>query len=153
MTQSMETLQHPAARRPSGLALFKRLMGVPPARLNLALQGGGAHGAFTWGVLDALLDDSRIQFEGLSGSSAGAMNAVVFADGWMKGGRDGARQGLLDFWTQTGKHIPWGMMTQGEGDAISLSPAARLLTSWAGYFSPSQLNPLGLDPLRDLLNP
>ena len=151
MTQSMETLQHPAARRPSGLALFKRLMGVPPARLNLALQGGGAHGAFTWGVLDALLDDSRIQFEGLSGSSAGAMNAVVFADGWMKGGRDGARQGLLDFWTQTGKQIPWGMMTQGEGDAISLSPAARLLTSWAGYFSPSQLNPLGLDPLRDLL--
>ena len=63
-------------------------LGLPnlPERLNLALQGGGAHGAFTWGVLDALLDDPRIQFEGLSGSSAGAMNAVVFANGWMRGG-------------------------------------------------------------------
>lgn len=126
-------------------------MGTPQAGLNLALQGGGAHGAFTWGVLDALLEDPRIRFEGLSGSSAGAMNAVLFADGWMKGGRDGARQALADFWTEIGKQIPWEMMTHGEGDAISLSPAARLLANWAGYFSPSQLNPLDLNPLRGLL--
>src|ERR1035437_3303873 len=91
---------------------------TPPSPLNLALQGGGAHGAFTWGVLDALLDDPRIAFEGLSGSSAGAMNAVVFADGWMKGGRDGARQGLSDFWTEVGKQMPMGMVTQAEGDAF-----------------------------------
>jgi NTE family protein len=117
----------------------------------LALQGGGAHGAFTWGVLDALLEDPRIAFEGLSGSSAGAMNAVVFADGWMKGGRDGARQGLSDFWTEVGKQMPWGLMTQGEGEAISLSPASKLLANWAGYFSPAQLNPFDLNPLRALL--
>jgi NTE family protein len=103
-------------------------------------------------VLDALLDDPRIQFEGLSGSSAGAINAVVFCDGWMKGGRDGARQGLVDFWTGIGKHMPLGLVTQGEGDAISLSPAGKLLAHWAGYFSPSQLNPFDLNPLRDLLN-
>ena len=72
------------------------------ARLNLALQGGGAHGAFTWGVLDALVEDPRIRFEGLSGSSAGAMNAVVLADGWMKGGREGAREALAAFWDVVG---------------------------------------------------
>ena len=68
-----------------------------PLRLNLALQGGGAHGAFPWGVLDALLDQHRLQVEGLSGSSAGAMNAVLFADGWLKGGHDGARRSLESF--------------------------------------------------------
>ena len=120
------------------------------SRLNLALQGGGAHGAFTWGVLDALLEDPRIEFEGLSGSSAGAMNAVAFADGWMKGGRDGARQALADFWTWAGKHTLPGV-TQGEGEAISLSPAGKMLANWAGHFSPSQLNPFELNPLRDQL--
>ena len=119
--------------------------------LNLALQGGGAHGAFTWGVLDALLANPRIEFEGLSGSSAGAMNAVVMADGWIKGGRDGARQGLTNFWSAVGQQMPSGLVTQGASDAISLSPAAKLLANWAGYFSPSQLNPMDLNPLRDLL--
>ena len=148
----------PATPRRSGvppksvLALFKRLTGTSPHRLNLALQGGGAHGAFTWGVLDALLENPQIQFEGLSGSSAGAMNAVVFAHGWMKGGREGARQGLTDFWTEVGKQMPWGSMTRGEGETISLSPASKLLANWAGHFSPSQLNPFDLNPLRDLLN-
>ncbi|MGM9490082.1 patatin-like phospholipase family protein [Ideonella sp. YS5] len=122
-----------------------------PSRLNLALQGGGAHGAFTWGVLDALLEDPRLQFEGLSGSSAGAMNAVVLADGWLKGGREGARRGLGDFWTEVGRQLPAGMVTQGESDAIDLAPASKLLASWAGYFSPSQINPFDLNPLRALL--
>jgi NTE family protein len=120
--------------------------------LNLALQGGGAHGAFTWGVLDRLLEDPSLQFEGLSGSSAGAMNAVVLADGWLKGGREGARSGLAAFWTEVGKQMPWTMVTQGEGDAISLAPASKWLANWAGYFSPTQLNPFDLNPLRDLLN-
>ena len=110
-----------------------------------------AGNTFTWGVLDALLEDPRLQFEGLSGSSAGAMNAVVFADGWMKGGREGARAGLADFWTGVGKQMPAGMVTQGEGDTISLSPASKWLATWAGYFSPSQLNPLELNSMRDLL--
>ena len=107
---------------------------TPSRRISLALQGGGAHGAYTWGVLDALLEDRRIQFDGLSGSSAGAMNAVVLANGWMNGGRDGARQGLADFWTGVGKQTPLGMVSQGQGDAISLSAAAKLLANWAGYF-------------------
>ena len=133
--------------------LAKRLRGLrfPRSRLNLALQGGGAHGAFTWGVLDALLEDPRIRFEGLSGSSAGAMNAVVLANGWMRGGREGARQGLADFWNEVGTQMPSVMVTQGEGEAISLSPSAKWLANWAGHFSPSQLNPLELNPVRDLL--
>jgi NTE family protein len=120
--------------------------------LNLALQGGGAHGAFTWGVLDALLEAPGLQFEGLSGSSAGAMNAVVLADGWAKGGREGARAGLNAFWTEVGKLMPLGMVTQGDGETISLSPASKLLGSWARLFTPSQLNPMGINPLRSLLN-
>ena len=134
--------------------MAKRWLGLrsSPPRLNLALQGGGAHGAFTWGVLERLLEDPGLQFEGLSGSSAGAMNAVVLADGWLKGGREGARAGLAAFWTEVGKQMPWTMVTQGEGDAISLSPPSKWLANWAGYFSPTQLNPLDLNPLRDLLN-
>ncbi|MEO8058188.1 MAG: patatin-like phospholipase family protein [Burkholderiales bacterium] len=124
---------------------------TPKARLNLALQGGGAHGAFTWGVLDTLLADSSLAFEGLSGSSAGAINAVVFADGWAKGGRNGAREALAEFWANVGKQMPASMVTQGEGDAIGLSPMSKLFTSWASYFSPSQLNPFQLNPLRELL--
>jgi NTE family protein len=123
-----------------------------PSRINLALQGGGAHGAFTWGVLEALLEDSRIDFEGLSGSSAGAMNALVVADGWMKGGREGARQGLADFWTAIGKQLPPAMVARGAGDAIGLSAAGKMLASWAAHFSPSQLNPFDVSPLRDLLD-
>ncbi|MFC5519959.1 patatin-like phospholipase family protein [Polaromonas jejuensis] len=151
MTDRSASYSRPGFPEKSGLALIKRLGRNSPERLNLALQGGGAHGAFTWGVLDALLENTGIEFEGLSGSSAGAMNAVVLADGWMKGGREGARQGLADFWTEVGKQMPWEMVTQGEGDAISLSPAGKWLANWAGHFSPSQLNPLELNPLRDLL--
>src|SRR3974390_1887351 len=66
--------------------------------INLALQGGGAHGAFTWGVLDRLAEDERVMFDGISATSAGAMNAVVFTYGWSEGGRNGARQALTNFW-------------------------------------------------------
>jgi len=112
-----------------------------PRRLNLALQGGGAHGAFTWGVLDRLLDDTMLSIEGISGSSAGAMNAVVMADGWLKGRRVGAQQALM----------PPSMVVRGEGEGIHLSSGSKLLASWAGQFSPMQLNPFELNPLRDLL--
>src|ERR687884_91114 len=66
--------------------------------VNLALQGGGAHGAFAWGVLDRIIEDGRIAFEGISATSAGAMNAAVLAYGWTEGGRDGAREALASFW-------------------------------------------------------
>ena len=150
-----------AATRPRGHALaawWAGLRGPPPA-LNLALQGGGAHGAFTWGVLDALLAQPQLDFEGLSGSSAGAMNAVVMADGWLKGSaqggaegaREGARQALADFWGAVGQQLPPGLVSQGHTDAIDLSAAAKLMSHWAGWFSPAQLNPFDHNPLRDLL--
>jgi NTE family protein len=101
--------------------------------------------------LDGLLDQPDLAFEGISGSSAGAMNAVVFAHGWMVGGTDGARQALTDFWTEVGRQMPWQNLTQGEGEDIGLSPTTRLFASWAAHFSPSQLNPFALNPLRDLL--
>ena len=71
-------------------------------RINLALQGGGSHGAFTWGVLDALLEDGRLELEAVSGTSAGAMNAAIMVQGFSRGGADGARQALRDFWTELG---------------------------------------------------
>ncbi|WP_394787622.1 patatin-like phospholipase family protein [Rhodoferax sp.] len=135
----------------SGWAQFTRLLGKTPPTLNLALHGGGAHGAFTWGVLDALLQQPELEFEGLSGSSAGAMNAVVFADGWMKGGRQGAGQALAEFWTEVGRQMPWEPMTRGDEEAVNLSPATKIMAQWAGYFSPAQLNPFALNPLRDML--
>src|SRR5271163_4576221 len=67
-------------------------------RINLALQGGGAHGAFTWGVLEQILNDERLVIEGVSGASAGAVNAVMLADGLTRGGRDEAQKRLADFW-------------------------------------------------------
>jgi NTE family protein len=67
-------------------------------RINLALQGGGSHGAFAWGVLDRLLEDERIEFDGISATSVGAMNAAVLASGLAVGGRAGARNALADFW-------------------------------------------------------
>ena len=97
MSDPAATPHHAIPSITSGWSQLTHLLRKTPPRLNLALQGGGAHGAFTWGVLDALLRQPELTFEGLSGSSAGAMNAVVFADGWMKGGREGAGQALAGF--------------------------------------------------------
>lgn len=119
--------------------------------LNLALQGGGAHGAFTWGVLEALLEADRFQLSALSGSSAGAMNAVVLAQGLLDGGPEGARAALERFWTAIGSHLPFEWLTSGQDDALTLSPAARLLMRWTQAFAPHQLNPLDRNPLRDVL--
>src|ERR1044072_5377383 len=80
-----------------------------PKKINLALQGGGAHGAFAWGVLDYLLEDGRLRFGGISATSAGAMNAAVCAYGMVEDGNDGARRSLHDFWkavSDAGKHSP-----------------------------------------------
>ena len=152
VTSAGTTHSSPAAASRSGaFEAFWRGLRPSRRRLNLALQGGGAHGAFTWGVLDALLDEPAIRFEGLSGSSAGAMNAVVMADGWMKGGAEGARQGLANFWSAIGKQLPKASISQGESDAIDLTSSSKLLATWAAFFSPSQLNPFNLNPLRELL--
>src|SRR5271169_3170430 len=87
----MSSIASPTARKPAGKP--QRVKTV-----NLALQGGGSHGAYTWGVLDALAEDARIQISAISGASAGSMNAVVFASGLDEGGRDGARKKLEEFW-------------------------------------------------------
>ena len=120
--------------------------------INLALQGGGAHGAFTWGVLDQLLEDGRIDFEGVSGTSAGAMNAVVLAHGLMTGGRDGAREALQAFWTRVAGSLPFEIAVPSrDGQNVSLLPAFKMMMQFAHYFSPQQLNPFDVNPLRKIL--
>ncbi|NTV09953.1 MAG: patatin-like phospholipase family protein [Zoogloea sp.] len=121
--------------------------------INLALQGGGAHGAYTWGVLDYLLEDGRLSFEGVSGTSAGAMNAVVLAHGLMAGGREGARAALADFWNAVAGSLPFEVvMDSPNGDGLTLVPALRSMMQWTLYFSPDQLNPFDLNPLRDIID-
>lgn len=121
------------------------------ARLALALQGGGAHGAFTWGVLDALLEHTPQPIVALSGASAGALNALLLAHGLLQGGRDGARETLAAFWQALGRTVPWQALGLLAADGQALSPAAQWLMRWTQLFGPMQANPLGLDPLRSLL--
>jgi NTE family protein len=116
--------------------------------LNLALQGGGAHGAFTWGVLDALLEDGEFAFDGVSGTSAGAMNAVCLAHGLMTGGRDGARAALAAFWTTVAGNSRFTAPAEAAGN---IPPALKMMLQWTDHLSPEQLNPLDLNPLRDVL--
>jgi NTE family protein len=123
---------------------------TPKVPLSLALQGGGAHGAFTWGVLDALLEQGH-PIRAASGTSAGAVNAVALAQGWMEGGAEGARAALQRLWTAVGTQLPFDWFTVGDGESLGLAPAARAALHWTRYLSPYQLNPLDLNPLRDLL--
>ncbi len=125
--------------------------------LNLALQGGGAHGAFTWGVLDRIFEDGRIWIDAISGTSAGAMNAVVAAQGMYDGGGAGAREALEGFWR--------AVSDAGRGSPLQRTWLDRLRGTWSldhspGYLaldilnrlaSPYEVNPFGLNPLRDLV--
>ena len=128
---------------------------APP--LNLALQGGGAHGAFTWGVLDALLEDGRFRFATVSGASAGAMNAVVLAHGLAQSddprdAREHARAALRHFWLRLGASMPYEWLTLGTGDDTRLNPLGQWLIQWTQALSPRQANPLDINPLRDTLS-
>ena len=116
--------------------------GVPP--LALALQGGGAYGAFTWGVLDRLLQESDVFPSAISGASAGAVNAVLVAWGLLQGGRDGARDALRRFWTEIGRSALMSPL-------VGLPGADHHFDIWTRLFSPAQLNPLNIHPLRDIL--
>lgn len=128
-----------------------------PKRINLALQGGGSHGAFTWGVLDRLLADERIELEGLSGTSAGAVNALVMASGLAKSGRSGARQALQDFWMAVGEQNLTHPIRRNPLDVMfgrfgfDLSWSYHLFASFTHLVSPYQWNPLNVNPLRDLI--
>ncbi len=130
---------------------------VAKKRINIALQGGGAHGAFTWGVLHHLLEDGRIEFEGVSGASAGAINAVMLADGLARGGTAEAQKRLADFWR--------AVSINGDLPGIQRSIIERLfafvplegvpvqtwLNALAPYFSPYDFNPLNLNPLKGVI--
>jgi len=121
--------------------------------LDLALQGGGSQGAFTWGVLDRLLGDGHIEFHGISGTSAGAINASVMATGFQRGGREGARQALRDFWmdvSQSGSiFAPFSTGTVNH--TLDMLPGYQWASSFFRSFSPYEFNPLNLNPLRDVL--
>ena len=129
----------------------------PRPRLNLALQGGGSHGALTWGVLDALLEDGQWQFDGVSGTSAGAMNAVALAHGFAQAAQQHkdpedahlagcalARESLTRLWEGVGA---LGSLTWGT-PLTAANPLVGMMSQW---FSPYQTNPLGINPLRKLL--
>ena len=126
--------------------------------IDLALQGGGSHGAFTWGVLDRLLEDESIAVDGVSGTSAGALNAAVMASGWAEGGRDGARAALRAFWldvsAQGACFGSWGGGLGAAGLAgfnLDWNPLYAWGQQWLRTFSPYQFNPLGDNPLRAVL--
>jgi NTE family protein len=127
-------------------------------KVNLALQGGGAHGAFTWGVLDAILEDGRLDIEAITGTSAGAMNAVVFAQGYLEGGREGARKALEKFWQTISNQGSMGSNNSSFMETLfkpfggfDSSPAYWWLDFVTHYTSPYDFNPLDINPLRDVL--
>ncbi len=125
--------------------------------VDLALQGGGSHGALTWGVLDRILEDERIEIPAVSGTSAGAMNAVVFADGLHKGGRDGARLALRDFWKAVSESARFSPIQRSLWDRLSgnysleTSPWYHFFDQMTRFLAPAQFNPFDINPLRDLL--
>jgi NTE family protein len=127
-------------------------------RINLALQGGGAHGAFTWGVLDHLLADKRLLIDGISGTSAGAVNAVLLADGLARGGAEEAQKRLAEFWraASLGGNLP--PLQRAVVDRLLAflpldhSPMQAWFDSLSRFLSPYDVNPLNINPLRDLIN-
>jgi NTE family protein len=129
----------------------------PRKRINLALQGGGAHGAFTWGVLDYLLGDGRLVFDGISGTSAGAINAVMVADGLARGGPEEARQRLAAFWraASLGGDLPVGQRLAVERmfkvSPSDESPFRIWMDAMTRVLSPYDLNPLNINPLKELI--
>jgi len=133
------------------------LVNREPIFIDLALQGGGAHGAFTWGVLDRLLEEPWLRIDGISGTSAGAMNAVVLADGFMQGGGNGARAALEGFWRKVSDAALLSPFRRGPLDilmgrwTLDSSPTFIAMDLMARLFSPYDLNPGGVNPLRDIL--
>ena len=125
--------------------------------INLALQGGGALGAFTWGVLDHLLEDGRLKIEGISGASAGAVNAILLADGLARGGPDEARKRLADFWraASLGGNLP-DVQRRAIDRLFSFwpiedTPVGLWVQALTRYLSPYDFNPLNINPLNDLI--
>ena len=127
-------------------------------KLDLALQGGGAHGAYSWGVIDRLLEDERIEIEGISGTSAGAMNGVVMADALTRGGKPLARQALTDFWQAVSRAGMASPVRRSPMDvwtgnwSLDHSPGYIAMDLMTRLISPYQFNPLNVNPLRDIVD-
>jgi NTE family protein len=125
--------------------------------IALALQGGGAHGAFTWGVLDRMLEDPTFEVVGITGTSAGAMNAVVLADGLLRGGAEGGRQRLREFWEAIGNMPGFGLFLwplSGETQShvhLERTPPYLAWDAASRNLSPYELNPMNFNPLREPL--
>lgn len=127
-------------------------------KVNLALQGGGAHGALSWGILDALLEDERIEVEGFSACSAGTMNALAMAQGYHEGGREGGRKKLEEFWWEVSKAGAFFSPLHGNPmeKLLGIGPVENpmayfMFDSMTRLFSPYQFNPLDLNPLKDVI--
>jgi NTE family protein len=128
-----------------------------PVLVDFALQGGGSHGAYTWGVLDRLIEEPWLRIEAISGTSAGAMNAALVADGWMHGGAEGARAALDAYWRRVSQAAAFSPLQRSPLDrlmgrwTLDTSPAYVVMDLMARVLSPYDLNPLGFNPLRDIL--
>lgn len=135
----------------------KNLSRRPTRKLALALQGGGAHSAFTWGVLDRLLEEPGIEITAVSGSSAGALNAVALAAGLLEDGRTGAQRRLDQLWRRAAGLAEFSGLPATALDrlapslGVDWSPGHLLFDFFTRYVSPYQFNPFGIDPLRQLL--
>lgn len=129
----------------------------PPVLIDVALQGGGSHGAFAWGVIDRMLEEEWIQLDGISGTSAGAMNAAVLAHGLLAGGRQGARDALASFWGKVADAARFSPFQRTPLDVLlgrwdlDASPMYLMADMMARMVSPYQLNPGGSNPLRAIL--
>jgi len=128
-----------------------------PVLVDFALQGGGSHGAFTWGVLDRLLEESWLEIEGVSGTSAGAMNAAVLADGFAAGGRAGAKAALESYWRHVSEEARFSPFQRTLWDkalgrwSLDAAPGFLLMDLMTRLFSPYQYNPLGRNALAPIL--
>jgi NTE family protein len=128
-----------------------------PVLVDFALQGGGSHGAFTWGVLDRLIEEPWLRIEAISGTSAGAMNAALVADGWTQGGAEGARATLDAYWRRVSRAAAFSPLQRSPLDrmmgrwTLDTSPAYLVMDLMARVLSPYDLNPFGLNPLRSIL--
>ncbi|MFG1295355.1 patatin-like phospholipase family protein [Xanthobacter variabilis] len=128
-----------------------------PVLVDFALQGGGSHGAFTWGVLDRLLEETWLEIEGVSGTSAGAMNAAVLADGYAAGGREGAKDALARYWRHVSEEARFSPFQRSLWDkvmgrwSLDTAPGFLFMDLMTRVFSPYQYNPMGRNALAPIL--
>jgi len=146
-----------APSRVEGVGQARRASPRATVLIDLALQGGGSHGAFTWGVLDRLLEEPWLQIEAISGTSAGAMNAAVLVDGWSKDGAPGARAALAAYWERVAAVAAYSPLQRTPLDrllgrwSLDYSPAFIAFDLTSRILSPYDLNPHGFNPLVSIL--